>query len=81
MCPLAGSKQMKKESKRWPKLKEQYVRSTIKAYNKGKAEGKPSKFDSGEEYFEWWLNYEWEKEEEINPNQESFDDGSFYIYD
>lgn len=74
-CPLATEKNRRKELTRWPKFKEQYVRTFAKMLQIRKERGDKI-FDyaaTAEDWFEWWLNDK--AQESVDTNQLSlFDD-------
>lgn len=62
MCPMAGTQLS--EGDRWPKIREAWHRAAIRYYdgygvlNHKKAESKPCRFSSGEQFWQWWLSGE-----------------------
>jgi phosphoadenosine phosphosulfate reductase len=55
MCPMGGSKQMKKQAERWPKIAAAYKRACCKAIEHNKPKGM-NRQQSGEEMYEWWIS-------------------------
>jgi len=53
-CPM--SRESGKEFERYPKLKRAFAKAFDKMYAKRKAEGKKCNWDSGTDFFEWWLD-------------------------
>jgi len=47
---------MLKEFERWPKYKNMYIRAFDKMIDARKKKGKTINVETGEEYFEWWVN-------------------------
>jgi phosphoadenosine phosphosulfate reductase len=56
-CPLAGSKQQRKDFERYPKYRDAYFRAVRRHIERRRAEGLPEKgiMETPEKYFEWWL--------------------------
>lgn len=65
-CPMGGSCHMKNEFARYPKYKENYIRAFDRMLDRRKDRELPTKWNSGEEVFAWWIG--------DDPNQISFDD-------
>lgn len=55
-CPLSTKKNRIREFKRYPKFKENYIRAFEKMIKRRNELDKETKWKSGEEVFEWWLN-------------------------
>lgn len=55
-CPLTGKNMILKEFERWPKYKNMYIRAFDKMIEARKKNGKTIYAETGEEYFEWWVN-------------------------
>lgn len=54
MCPMSG-KNMQKEAARWPKIAAAYRRACGRALAKRIADGLPTKWQHGDEMFDWWM--------------------------
>ena len=55
-CPMAGSKQMKRDFDMYPKYKAAYIRAFDRMINQAKESGKPVRnWNTGQEVFDWWL--------------------------
>ncbi len=68
LCPQQGSKGMKRDAERWPKLAESYKRACIKAFKKNVADGHIQRsWQSGEDMYEWWLSGK--SSEKVDPDQ------------
>lgn len=66
-CPMAGTKGMIKEFKRWPKYKEAYLRAFARMIDERCKRGlmeEPTKWDTPENVMNWWI-YGKEKESDI----------------
>jgi phosphoadenosine phosphosulfate reductase len=57
-CPLAGSKQQRKDFERYPKYRAAYFRAGKRHIEHRRSAGLPEKdiMETPEKYFEWWLN-------------------------
>ena len=59
LCPLAGPEAQAREAIRWPKIAAAYRRVAIESFPtmvaKMEARGETCRWESGEEYFAWWL--------------------------
>lgn len=55
-CPIAGKKVLK-EFKRYPKFKKLYINSFQKMINKRIKDGLKTEWKTGQEVFDWWVNY------------------------
>lgn len=55
-CPLSTKKNRIREFKRYPKFKENYIRTFDKMIKHRIERGKDTQWKNGEEVFEWWLN-------------------------
>lgn len=54
MCPMGG-KNMIREAERWPKVAQAYRRACDKALQKRIADGLPTKWEHGDDMFNWWM--------------------------
>lgn len=54
-CPLATKENRLRELKRYPKFKENYIKTFDRMLIKRKELGKTTTWRSGEEVFEWWI--------------------------
>lgn len=54
-CPMAGTCQRKKEFEDFPKYKQAYIRAFERMTIERKRRGLETKWKSGEEVFEWWI--------------------------
>lgn len=69
MCPYQGSKGMRRDMKRWPRISESYRQACIRAYNKAKADGlwqeeRRKNWRSGDDMFRWWIGENHELQED-----------------
>lgn len=55
-CPYASKKERLKEFDRWPKYREQYIRTFEKMIAERRKAGLDTEWDNGEQVMEWWLN-------------------------
>lgn len=55
MCPQGGQERMKRDAERWPKYAQAYIRALDKALLKRNSEGKRTDWESGAEWFDWWI--------------------------
>lgn len=55
-CPNAYKKSRIKEFERYPKYKEQYIRTFDRMLENRRKSGLPTKWKNGEEVMDWWLN-------------------------
>lgn len=67
-CPLAGSKQMRSDFRKYPKYKQMYIRAFDRMVKIREADGKPNRcnWTDGESVFRWWIG------DEADPNQLAF---------
>jgi phosphoadenosine phosphosulfate reductase len=79
-CPLASVEKRQRERRRWPKMAENWKKAVIKNWenwhDKPRKDGKlrfHAKFQSGEEFYEWWLN-----ENTADPMREDCQSGSLW---
>lgn len=54
-CPLAPYKQRVKEFSEYPKYKNMYIQAFERMIKERKKNGKKTKWETGEEVFNWWL--------------------------
>jgi phosphoadenosine phosphosulfate reductase len=54
-CPLGGQKNQLKQFTRYPKYKEQYIRTFEKMVEARKESGLKTEWNTGEEVFHWWV--------------------------
>jgi phosphoadenosine phosphosulfate reductase len=59
MCPMASGKNRLRESKQYPTMMRQIKRAAIEYWEKNKRDGKDARtyraFDTGEQFWDWWL--------------------------
>ena len=57
MCPMAGTDQMLRDAKRWPKIAEAYKRAMNRAVDTRRAKGLECRedFASGDTLYHWWV--------------------------
>jgi phosphoadenosine phosphosulfate reductase len=58
MCPMAGTAQMLRDERRWPKIAKAYKNAAIKAVETRKKKGLSCKddFSTGERLYYWWVH-------------------------
>ena len=54
-CPLASSKQMKEEFKKYPQYKKNYIKAFDRMLKEREKKGKETTWKNGEEVMKWWL--------------------------
>lgn len=54
-CPMAGTKQQKKEFERWPKYKKAYIKAFENMLIERKRRDKPCQWETGQEVMDWWM--------------------------
>lgn len=64
-CPMSGTKGMKKDFKRWPKYRENYIRSFEKMLKERKKSGLETEWNSGEDVLNWWIGSDEKKKHRI----------------
>lgn len=67
-CPMAGEEQRRREFDRWPKFRDQWIRTFDKMIQLREAQGLVNNYANGAEWFEWWIS-DRGQEEEINEDQ------------
>ena len=67
-CPLAKRKGREVEFARWPKYKQLYLNAFDRMLAERKLRGKESTWDSAEDVFRWWMEYD------VLPGQISMED-------
>lgn len=67
-CPMAGTKGREVEFARWPKYKQLYLNAFDRMLAERKQRGKESTWDSAEDVFRWWMEYD------VLPGQISMED-------
>lgn len=55
-CPMASKKEKLKSFERWPKYREQYIRTFDKMIAARKEAGLPTEWKTGEQVMQWWIN-------------------------
>jgi phosphoadenosine phosphosulfate reductase len=55
-CPLKGSRLMKEDAERWPKIAAAYKRACDRAYEARVKAGKEMTWESGQDMYDWWMN-------------------------
>ena len=54
-CPMVGKKEREREFARWPKFREQWVRTFQRMVDKRKADGLPTDWTDGKQVFDFWM--------------------------
>lgn len=57
-CPMATTHERERDFLRWPTYKKAYIRAFEKMLNERKAKGKESKWQTGKDVFNWWMEYD-----------------------
>lgn len=65
-CPMAVKRIKKMEFKRWPKHKQNYIRAFDRMLKRREERGLVTKWKTGKEVFDWWVDYKDEDCEVIN---------------
>lgn len=55
-CPMVNRKERERHFKRYPKYREQWIRTFAKIIKRRDELGRKKYFDNPEEMFEWWMN-------------------------
>lgn len=55
MCPLAGTKGMERDARRWPKYAEAYKRAFQRCIDKRIKDGLKTEWKTGQQMYNWWL--------------------------
>ena len=55
-CPMASKKEKLRSFERWPKYRDQYIRTFDKMIVARKEAGLPTEWKTGEEVMQWWIN-------------------------
>lgn len=55
-CPMAGGKQQQEQFARYPKFRDAYIRAFDRMLIKRKESGLETKWKTGQEVFDWWVN-------------------------
>lgn len=55
-CPMASKKEKLRSFKRWPKYRDQYIRTFDKMIAARKEAGLPTEWKTGEQVMQWWIN-------------------------
>lgn len=61
-CPMAGEAQRKQEFDRWPKFREQWIRTFDQVIQLREEQGLINEHENGQAWFDWWMG---EKAQEI----------------
>jgi len=72
-CPMGGTKSMEAEFKRWPKFKDNYMRTFERMLQRRKRIGKDATWGSAEEVMHWWI-YGKEKKHELEGQIDLFEE-------
>lgn len=67
-CPMAGEAQRKREFDRWPKFREQWIRTFDKVIQLREEQGLINEHENGQAWFDWWLG-EKAQEAPVDENQ------------
>ena len=57
-CPMAGTKGREAAFARWPKYKQLYLNAFERMLEERKRRGKESSWETAEEVFRWWMEYD-----------------------
>nr|WP_326183657.1 phosphoadenosine phosphosulfate reductase family protein [uncultured Oscillibacter sp.] len=68
-CPMAGEAQRKREFDRWPKFREQWIRSFDQVIQLREEQGLINEHENGQAWFDWWMG---EKAQEIPVDENQF---------
>lgn len=55
-CPMAGGKGQRLQFEKFPKFRASYIRAFERMIENRRKSGLPTKWETGEEVMEWWLN-------------------------
>jgi phosphoadenosine phosphosulfate reductase len=66
-CPMAGGKVQQEQFAKYPKFRDAYIRAFDRMLVKRKERGLETKWQTGQEVYDWWVN--WDKQEEVNDEQ------------
>ena len=66
-CPMASNTEKKKEFSRYPKFKEQYIRTFNRMLENRRNAGMPCTWKTGEEVMDWWCDEKAKQETPDNP--------------
>lgn len=55
MCPIQGAKGMLRDAERWPKFARAYKNAVRKCFERRKADGLKTEWESWERMWEWWI--------------------------
>lgn len=55
-CPMASKKEKLRSFERWPKYRDQYIRTFDKIIAARKEAGLPTEWKTGEEVMQWWID-------------------------
>jgi phosphoadenosine phosphosulfate reductase len=69
-CPIAGGKKQQEELAKYPKLRDAYIRAFDRMLIKRKESGLETKWQTGQEVFDWWVSNN--KTEEMSDEQLTF---------
>ena len=56
-CPMAGQVGRENEFQRWPKYKGNYIKAFQRMIDKRLKDGMETKWKTGQEVFDWWMEY------------------------
>ena len=68
-CPMAGEAQRKREFDRWPKFREQWIRTFDQVIQLREEQGLINEHENGQAWFDWWMG---EKAQEIPVDENQF---------
>lgn len=68
MCPMGGSKLMLKDAKRYPKIKNAYIKSFQRMIEKRLNDGLGSTFKTGLDVYNWWVHSSRLKKDKLQLN-------------
>ena len=75
-CPMAGEHGRRQEFARWPGFEKLYIRIFEKMFEARVMQGKLVTFDSGRDWFEWWLT---DKAQEMPMDEDQLALESFWL--
>jgi phosphoadenosine phosphosulfate reductase len=68
-CPLAGGKRQQEELAKYPKFRDAYIRAFDRMLIRRKESGLETTWQTGQEVYDWWVNYDTNKKESIIEEQ------------
>jgi phosphoadenosine phosphosulfate reductase len=62
-CPMAGGKKQQEEFAKYPKFRDAYIRAFDRMLVKRKERGLETKWQTGQEVYDWWVGNQYDKDE------------------